>query len=92
MLYETPRFLAKAKLLDALVIIYLYPKSSDERLTKAEQKVANLLANGATYKEVAAELGSSPATIRNHAHRIYAKLKVDRKAGLAAVLAKHNPS
>lgn len=92
MLYETPQYLAKAKLLDELVIVYFYPKSSDERLTKSEQRVANLLANGATYKEVAAQLGTAPATIRNHAHRIYTKLKVDRKAGLAAALLRHDQS
>jgi DNA-binding CsgD family transcriptional regulator len=86
MLFDNPRYLAKAKILDELVVVYFYPKSLDERLTKTEQKVANLLANGATYKEVSALLGSSLSTVRNQAHSIYRKLKVDRKAGLATAL------
>lgn len=86
MRYETPKFIAKAKLLDDLVIIYFHPKFSDSRLTKSEREVATLLANGATYREAATEIGNTVSTIRNQAHSIYSKLKVDRKAGLAAAL------
>ena len=92
MRYETPKFIARAKLLDDLVIIYFHPKFSDNRLTKSEREVATLLANGATYKEAAAELGNSVSTIRNQAHSIYGKLKVDRKAGLAAALQRQGQS
>lgn len=53
------------------------------RLTPAEYSVAAGIARGATYKEVARDLGLSPATVRNHIHAAYTKLGTHNKAALA---------
>jgi DNA-binding NarL/FixJ family response regulator len=55
-------------------------------LTTTERRVAGLIARGRTYKDVASELGVSPATVRNQVHSIYQKLKVNSKFELARLL------
>ena len=54
-------------------------------LTPREIEVLRLLAEGMTYKEVAARLGIAWPTIQTHAHRIYEKLGVHRKADAVRV-------
>lgn len=44
--------------------------------TKREQEILELLSRGLAYKEIAAQLGISPATVKNHLARIYEKLAV----------------
>ena len=58
-------------------------KAPMERLTRAETAVANLIAQGLAYKEVAKRLSLSPATVRNQLHSIYAKFSVNNKVELA---------
>jgi DNA-binding NarL/FixJ family response regulator len=48
-------------------------------LTPREQDVLKLLSNGFRYKEIAAELGISLDTVREHARRVYAKLHVSSR-------------
>ena len=55
-----------------------------DSLTSREQTVARLIATGATHKQIALLLKRSPATVRNHAQAIYAKLAVSNIAGLIA--------
>lgn len=55
-----------------------------DNLTSREQTVARLIASGATHKQIALLLKRSPATVRNHAQAIYAKLAVSNIAGLIA--------
>jgi DNA-binding NarL/FixJ family response regulator len=56
--------------------------SSDERsrttadVTAREREILDHLARGLAYKEIAAQLGISPATVKNHLARIYEKLEV----------------
>jgi DNA-binding CsgD family transcriptional regulator len=57
-----------------------------DALTVRERSVANLIARGATHKEVARGLARAPATIRNHIQTIYAKLEVANVAGLIEAL------
>ncbi len=57
-----------------------------DALTVRERSVANLIARGATHKEVARQLARAPATIRNHIQTIYAKLEVANVAGLIEAL------
>ncbi|MDF2152953.1 helix-turn-helix transcriptional regulator [Vibrio sp. CAU 1672] len=45
-------------------------------LTKREQEVASLLAQGFDSKEIAAQLNLVEGTVKNHRKRIYAQLKV----------------
>ena len=55
--------------------------SQDEMntLTPREQDVLKLLADGFRYKEIAAELGISLDTVREHSRRIYSKLHVSSR-------------
>jgi DNA-binding NarL/FixJ family response regulator len=49
------------------------------QLSPREQDVVKLLAAGFRYKEIAAELGISLDTVREHARRIYTKLHVSSR-------------
>ena len=64
----------------------LRPLTSFDLLTKREQAVAEVLAQGKSHKETARILGVAPSTIRNQAQSIYAKLEVDNRVSLAAHL------
>ncbi|MEL6234146.1 MAG: AAA family ATPase [Pseudomonadota bacterium] len=68
----------------------LYPaRMSDsdiEPLSRRESEIAQAYANGASYKEIARDLGVSPATIRTHLATIYRKLGVGTKIGLLQAL------
>jgi len=48
-------------------------------LTPREQEVLQLLADGFRYKEMAAQMGISLDTVREHARRIYTKLHVSSR-------------
>ena len=53
-------------------------------LTSAELRVMRLAQSGASYKEIAAMLGSAPGTIHSHLKRAYKKLGArGRKAAVA---------
>jgi DNA-binding CsgD family transcriptional regulator len=51
-----------------------------------EREVARLAVRGLETREIAALLGTSPATVRNQLHTIYRKLDVSNRAELAFVL------
>ena len=51
----------------------------NERLTKAEQKVAELMYNGLTYQEIANKLVVSYHTVKKHVQNIYAKCGVNSR-------------
>ncbi|MBR7781077.1 helix-turn-helix domain-containing protein [Undibacterium luofuense] len=51
-------------------------------LSPAESRVAQLLSEGLSYKEIARTLGNQPATVRNQAHQVYEKLGISGKAAL----------
>jgi DNA-binding CsgD family transcriptional regulator len=53
-------------------------------LSGREREVAALIAEGRTDKEIAAALHLSPKTVEGHLSRIFAKLGVSSRAGLAA--------
>jgi DNA-binding CsgD family transcriptional regulator len=56
-----------------------------EDLTEQEKAVAGLVASGLSNKEAAAELYVSVKTVQYHLTRIYAKLGVTSRSGLAAI-------
>jgi DNA-binding CsgD family transcriptional regulator len=58
-------------------------RTREEGLTAAERRVAALVAEGRTNKEVAAALFLSERTIENHLTHVYAKLGVRSRAELA---------
>ena len=56
------------------------------RLSPRETEIARRFSAGASYKEIAKELGIAPATARHHLREIYRKLDVSDKAELARKL------
>jgi len=62
-----------------------------ETLSKREAEVAAAYADGASYKEIARDLGISPTTVRSHLRTVYGKLKVTSKIALAQSLADPTP-
>jgi DNA-binding CsgD family transcriptional regulator/tetratricopeptide (TPR) repeat protein len=63
--------------------------SSLEALTTAERQVADLVADGLTSRQIAAELFISPRTVDAHLAHIYRKLEIGSRARLAAMVVAH---
>jgi DNA-binding CsgD family transcriptional regulator len=72
-----------------LIRIELRPISIVDRLAPREREVARLLTTGATHKEVAGMVGTSPTTVRNQTQVIYEKLGVRTRAQLVELMLKH---
>ena len=53
------------------------PSNPIEKLSKRELSIAQLLANGKTFEEIAAQLNIESSTIRTYKARIYQKLNVN---------------
>jgi DNA-binding CsgD family transcriptional regulator len=68
--------------------IGLRPSAEGDELTPAEARVAALVADGLSNKEVAAALVVSPKTVEAHLGRIYRKLEIRRRSELTALMAK----
>ena len=60
--------------------------STSDLLSDREREVAELLAQGKTYREIGESLFIAPSTVKSHALRIYEKLSVDNKVALANAL------
>ena len=58
------------------------PSSYFGLLSEREITVAEYYSSGQSYKQIAQQLGVSPATIRNHIASIYRKLGIKNKARL----------
>ena len=65
------------------------PKNELERLTAREREILCILAKGCLYKEIAAQLGISPSTVRAHLHAVYCKLGVKSRTQAAVFFLKH---
>jgi DNA-binding CsgD family transcriptional regulator len=52
-------------------------------LTRLERKIAILVAQGLTNKEIAQKLGSSPFTVRNQVKLIFCKLELKNRIQVA---------
>ncbi|MGH7209638.1 MAG: response regulator [Nitrospiraceae bacterium] len=68
------------------------PDPSREALSPQEQRIVALVAEGKTNKEIAAELGLSPKTVKNYLSNSYQKLQITRRAQAAALFAKQAAS
>ncbi|WP_166434024.1 response regulator transcription factor [Roseovarius spongiae] len=55
------------------------------QLTPRETQILFNLERGATNKEIARRLGISPATVKNHVHRVLEKLEVRRRQEAGAI-------
>lgn len=71
---------------DGLSLISVRPLAGIDRLSARERVVAREFASGKTHKEIAHELGISPATVRNQLQAAYQKLGVSTKIELAQEL------
>ena len=65
-----------------LVILRMRGQTRADSLTTREKEIAMLVTKGRTYKQVAAELGNAPNTVRNQLQTIYNKLQVNNVAEL----------
>ncbi|WP_431202503.1 response regulator transcription factor [Bradyrhizobium betae] len=66
--------------------ITLRPINPSDRLTQRERQIADEIASGFTYKEIARRLALSPATVRNHTQAILGKLNIHSKAMLSRLM------
>jgi DNA-binding CsgD family transcriptional regulator len=62
---------------------------SNDELTPTERRIAELVAEGLTNREVAAALFVTPKTVESTLTRVYRKLGVRSRTGLARHLAEH---
>ena len=69
-----------------MLLLLARAKASALGLTPAQLSVARLIADGLSYKQAAAHLGVSAATIRNHLQAVYDTLGVRSKNALARLL------
>ncbi len=78
---------AAARLVHTIAQRQRSPVSDHERLTRREREVLELIAGGRSNKRIAAELGISEKTVKNHVGHLLEKLGVaDRtQAALLAV-------
>lgn len=92
---------ARNELVGHLLVALSRPKSRDvtdafgrRLLTKREQQVLHLLADGLSNQELAAELKVSEHTIKNHLFRVYDKLGVSNRmeAALYALTPRPTPA
>jgi two-component system, NarL family, response regulator DevR len=60
------------------------------QLTPQEQKILMLVAEGKTNKEIAGDVFLSDKTVKNYVSSILAKLNLERRAQVAAFVAKHH--
>jgi DNA-binding NarL/FixJ family response regulator len=58
-------------------------QSPSQMISERENEILSCISKGFTYKECADKLFISPATVRNHLHKIYEKLEVKNKTEAA---------
>jgi ATP/maltotriose-dependent transcriptional regulator MalT len=61
-------------------------KTGWDSLTDSELTVVNLIAQGATNRDVATELHLSPHTVKTHVHNAFAKLGISSRVQLAQLM------
>ncbi|MCV7401588.1 AAA family ATPase [Mycobacterium fragae] len=68
------------------IVTHQRAKTGWDSLTDSELKVVNLIARGATNRDVAAQLHLSPHTVKTHVHNAFAKLGITSRAQLAQLM------
>jgi len=87
-----------ARLLDRLAEIARGSEARrHDRLTERQDKVARMVAEGLSNKQIARELSISPATVKNHVHAILGKFDLPRRSAMQPATclpacASHNPA
>lgn len=62
------------------------------RLSSQEERILELIAKGATNREIGGQLHLAETTVRNYVSNLLGKLEVSRRAEAAAYLARHGPN
>ena len=68
------------------IVTHSRAKTGWDSLTDSELTVVNLIAQGATNREVATQLHLSPHTVKTHVHNAFAKLGIASRAQLAQLM------
>lgn len=77
---------AQAELRAAGEVVHRAPSSTPEGLTPQQAQISRLVAEGATNREIAAQLYISPRTVDHHLRNIFAKLGVRSRVELSRML------
>jgi DNA-binding CsgD family transcriptional regulator len=64
------------------IVSHPRPKTGWDSLTDSELTVVNLIAQGATNRDVATQLHLSLHTVKNHVHNAFAKLRINSRTQL----------
>ena len=68
------------------IVTHPRAKTGWDSLTDSELTVINLIAQGATNRDVATQLHLSPHTVKTHVHNAFAKLGITSRAQLARLM------
>jgi DNA-binding CsgD family transcriptional regulator len=68
------------------IVAHPRAKTGWDSLTDSELTVVNLIARGATNRDVATQLHLSPHTVKTHVHNAFAKLGITSRAQLAQLM------
>lgn len=85
--YVGQRIVAHAKAAVDTTLMVVRERSVVDELTARERTVAELCAQGLTYREIAVMLKVAPATARNHLAAVHRRLGVTRNSEVAGLLA-----
>ena len=72
---------------NSLVLLEAREQSALDALSPREKTIAAAFGEGHSYKQIAATLGLSPATVRHYLRRIYAKANICNKSELTHLIA-----
>jgi DNA-binding CsgD family transcriptional regulator len=84
--YIGERIVVRPRRVEDLVLLRIRNRLPIDGLGHRERQVASLAAAGRSFKEIAKDLGISPATVNNHLANIYRKLQVRNRAELVTLL------
>jgi DNA-binding NarL/FixJ family response regulator len=63
-----------------------------DRLTERQDRIARMVAEGLSNKQIARELSISPATVKNHVHAILGKFDLPRRSAIGSQLNGSSPA
>lgn len=89
--YLGKRIVIYAKAAVDTTLIVARKRSVADDLTARERSVAELCAQGFTYRDIASRLSLAPATARNHLAAVHRRLAVTRNSEVASLLAMAAP-
>lgn len=84
--YNGKRIVVRADAAEEVWLLHVRRTVVADQLTPRERQVAEAFSLGETYREIGAELGIAPNTVRRHLANIYEKLGISSKAELDRML------